>query len=140
MFQPQTEQINQLIHLLGQVQQGHSHYLQQLEALSLHPDYPLYLAHILQGQDYSESVRSISGLSLKNCIAHSQQLDPYLKDCVLRSLKDQSLLVRNVGGSIITTCVTGNGNLTRWPELLPRLLELLQDASCLHVLSLTHSL
>jgi transportin-1 len=78
-----------------------------------------------------ESVRAMAGLLLKNNIRLPGQLPPpvlqYIKDTAVRGLGDASALVRGTLGIIVTTLVTKQG-LGNWPELLPRLMELMDSA------------
>lgn len=115
-----------------------------MELYSKVPEYNNYLSFIFAASPSSESaLRSVAGLSLKNNLrAQWSYLDPsvlaYCKYCVLQALSDPDAMIRKVAGSIITTCVSGTtlsfshktntpgqgGLIERWPEVLPKLIEL----------------
>lgn len=48
-----------------------------------------------------------------------------MKACVLQALADPEELVRSTAGTVITAVVT-RGGLKEWPEVLPRLMGLLE--------------
>jgi transportin-1 len=105
-----------------------------LEAYSKIPEYNNYLTFLFAtpttGSPQDDAIRSVAGLSLKNNLKIQWSLlDPsiinYCKHGVLMALSDQNEMVRKVAGSIITTCVAG-GLIERWPEVLPKLVELLE--------------
>lgn len=78
-----------------------------------------------------EPTRSLAGLILKNNIRlHGTQLHTsiieYIKHECLMALGDQSPLIRATVGIIITT-IANKGGLQNWPELLPKLCEMLDS-------------
>jgi transportin-1 len=88
------------------------------------------LCYIFNSQETEDDIRSIAGLSLKNSLPLKwNSLDPlilaYAKQSILKGLSDPSELVKKVAGSIITTIVT-KGLIDQWPEVLQKLLELIQ--------------
>ncbi|CAG2114485.1 unnamed protein product [Medioppia subpectinata] len=83
-----------------------------------------------------QPTRSLSGLILKNNVrAHLHQfpaeVTEFIKSECLDSVGDPSPLIRATVGILITT-IASKGELVNWPELLPRLVQMLdsQDYSC----------
>ncbi|KAG0718468.1 Transportin-1 [Chionoecetes opilio] len=79
-----------------------------------------------------EPTRSLSGLILKNNVkAHFHQFPPdvaqFIKAECLSAVGDPSPLIRATVGILITTTAS-KGELSTWPELLPRLCEMLDSA------------
>jgi hypothetical protein len=75
-------------------------------------------------------------LTLKNNLSKFySQLSPQTlaesKQIVVQGLSDPEKMIRNTCGSIITDFVKG-GNIQRWPEVLPKLLELLNFKETIH--------
>ncbi len=96
------------------------------------------MAFIFTSADQNEHIRSVAGLNLKNQLRSqwpflSADIINYCKTCVLQGLSDKSPMIRNVAGSIITTSVAG-GLIDRWPEVLPKLVELLDNPDTIQVL------
>ncbi|KAJ3360926.1 hypothetical protein HDU91_004216 [Kappamyces sp. JEL0680] len=99
-----------------------------MENYSRIPEFNSYLSYILTSNE-RENIRTVAGLTLKNNLkAQWSALDlsilDYCKGCVLSALSDENSMIRKVAGSIITTCVAG-GMIERWPQVLPKLMELL---------------
>ncbi len=88
----------------------------------------------------TESVRAMAGLLLKNNIRGTARIQPavveFIKEAAILGLGDPIPLVRGTLGIVITTLVTKHG-LATWPELLPRLVELISspDAAAIEVRS-----
>ena len=81
--------------------------------------------------DADVPVRSAAGLLLKNDIrinaeALSSQILAYIKESVIRGLGDQVNLCRSICGTVITTILL-KGGIMGWPEIIPRLMEMLED-------------
>lgn len=78
----------------------------------------------------SESIRAMAGLGLKNNIRIQENIVPaafqYVKECCIQTLGDLQPLVRGAIGSLVTTIITKIG-LQNWPEIIPRLMELLSQ-------------
>jgi transportin-1 len=77
------------------------------------------------------SIRAIAGLVLKNNIrTHYEQIQPvileYVKQHCLQSISDTDPMVRSTAGIVVTTIVA-RGGLTAWPQVLPKLMELLDS-------------
>ncbi|XP_072381908.1 transportin-2-like [Diabrotica undecimpunctata] len=87
-------------------------------------DFPNYLLFILGNPSFSEDIRSLSGIVLKNNIqtSHASLSSEYLmkiKNECLRLLKDPSRDVRISISNIIV--IIAKDNLKTWPELVPYL-------------------
>lgn len=83
-----------------------------------------------------EPTRSLSGLILKNNVrAHLHKFPPevtdFIKNECLNSIGDRSPLIRATIGILITT-IASKGELSNWPDLLPKLCHLL-DSEEYHV-------
>lgn len=93
----------------------------------------------------SDEVRAVSGLILKNNIRSLEQVPlpsvQYIKQCCLESIVDSSLPVRSTVGTIMTTVLQKIG-VRHWPEVLPRLMELLNstDVSAIEVIDIRFDL
>ncbi len=88
--------------------------------------------------DIDEPTRSLSGLILKNNVrAHFHKFPATVADFIrsecLSAIGDPSPLIRATVGILITT-ISSRGELANWPELLPKLCQMLdsQVFSCLH--------
>ena len=82
------------------------------------------------------ATRVVAGLTLKNNLSkYYSRLSPQTlqvsKQIVLEGISDPEKMIRNTCGSIITNLVSG-GNIQRWPEVLPKLLELLNFKETVH--------
>lgn len=92
-----------------------------------------YLVHLLvtpiANQD--DTHRSSAGLLLKNNVLHHfDSIAPdtlsYIKAEVVKGLTDQSLMIRNISGSVITSLIT-SASIGGWPEILPQLMTLAES-------------
>lgn len=105
---------------------------QKLEELNKYPDFNNYLIFVLTKlKTEDEPTRSLSGLILKNNVkAHFEkfpkEVGDFIKAECLESVGDSSPLIRATVGILITT-IASKGELTQWPELLPRLCQLLDS-------------
>jgi hypothetical protein len=86
---------------------------------------------ILTGQQQEDpAVRAIAGLLLKNSVREIGQNDlkslKFIQQCSLASLGDPLPLVRGTIGIVITTLLSNFG-VDSWPELLPSLLQILDQ-------------
>lgn len=103
-----------------------------MEELNQYPDFNNYLIYVLvRLKTEDEPTRSLSGLILKNNIrSHGSTLQPeiieYIKQECLMAVGDPSPLIRATVGILITT-ITSKGGLTRWPQVLPALCEMLDS-------------
>lgn len=130
----------------------HDFIYQQLGTLSRHAEFTLYLAYIMlylpqHAADVAlwipyagdaqaiENIRSRAGLELKNRIKHHwQSMDlgtrGYVQAAALTVLSDpapaRSNLLRNIGGTIVTTVCKKEG-FDAWPGILQHLLSLLDS-------------
>ncbi|KAI8892333.1 armadillo-type protein [Globomyces pollinis-pini] len=134
MWTPNQLEFNNLISLLADAQKGDSgtqkRITEQLNSYSLIPEFNNYLACAFSTQSIPPEIRAMAGLLLKNNLRKSwDSIQPdylaYMKSCVLATLSDPVHSVNNVAGSIITTSVA-NGKIDRWPEVLLKLIEMLQ--------------
>ena len=129
---------------------------QKLEELNRYPDFNCYLIHVLtELRSEDEATRSLAGLILKNNVkAHFNQFPndvaTFIKGECLKAVGDPSPLIRATVGILITTIASKGknkiqddyslseelkakimtffiGELTQWPELLPRLCEMLDS-------------
>ncbi|KAG0424005.1 hypothetical protein HPB47_000242, partial [Ixodes persulcatus] len=104
----------------------------KLEELNKYPDFNNYLIFVLTKlKTEDEPTRSLSGLILKNNVkAHFEkfpkEVGDFIKAECLESVGDSSPLIRATVGILITT-IASKGELTQWPELLPRLCQLLDS-------------
>lgn len=78
-----------------------------------------------------EPTRSLSGLILKNNVkTHFHQFPPdvaqFIKTECLSAVGDPSPLIRATVGILITTTAS-KGELSQWPELIPRLFDMLDS-------------
>ncbi|KAH6940529.1 hypothetical protein HPB50_000550 [Hyalomma asiaticum] len=106
--------------------------MRKLEELNKYPDFNNYLIFVLTKlKSEDEPTRSLSGLILKNNVkAHfdkfPREVGDFIKAECLESVGDHSPLIRATVGILITT-IASKGELTQWPELLPRLCQLLDS-------------
>ncbi|CAG0890893.1 unnamed protein product [Darwinula stevensoni] len=135
-WQPQEEGLKQIIQLLKDSQSSDNAVQraiqQKLEDLNRYPDFNNYLIFVLT-RLVSEDVptRSLSGLILKNNIKarlnqFPSEVTAFIKSECLNAIGDPSPLIRATVGILITT-IASKGELATWPELLPRLCELLDS-------------
>lgn len=80
-------------------------------------------------RDQDPSIRIIAGLALKNNVSrYYKTIHPnvmhYVKSNVVLALADPLDPIRSTAGTIITTIVSSFG-LNQWPEILAKLLELM---------------
>ncbi|KAI1290217.1 Transportin-1 [Halotydeus destructor] len=135
-WQPQQDGLQQIIQLLKQSQSPDTAtqraVQQKLEELNTFPDFNNYLIFILTKlNSEDEPTRSLSGLILKNNVrVHLHQFPPevteFIKSECLDAIGDQSPLIRATIGILITT-IASKGELTNWPDLLPRLCMMLDN-------------
>ncbi|KAK9728992.1 hypothetical protein K7432_000629 [Basidiobolus ranarum] len=103
---------------------------QKLDSFNKIPDYNNYLIYILTQMPQEEaSIRAIAGLLLKNNVRiHFMDIAPqvleYIKALSLQAIGDPDHMVRGTIGTVITTIVS-RGGLSTWPQVLQRLMELL---------------
>lgn len=84
------------------------------------PDLNKYLVHLLIASDKVDStIRSSAGLLLKNNLRADQD-NSVIKESVIPALMDNTLLVRNIAGTVVSTLYVSG----QWPEVIDGLLEL----------------
>ncbi len=109
--------------------------IQKLEELNKYPDFNNYLIFVLTKlASEDEPTRSLSGLILKNNVrAHFHKFPPnvseFIKSECLLAIGDHSPLIRATVGILITT-IASRGELANWPELLPKLCQMLDSQVC----------
>jgi len=129
-WQPQQDGLQQIIQLLKESQSPNTETQRavqlKLEELNKYPDFNNYLIFVLTKlTSEDEATRSLSGLLLKNNVrANFNSFPPtvteFIKQECLNSIGDPSSLIRSTISIIITT-IASKGELSNWPELLPRL-------------------
>ncbi|KAJ1660263.1 hypothetical protein IWQ61_000785 [Dispira simplex] len=137
MWTPQAEGLSQLVQMLNnsisadnQVQAENA---KKLEELNKIPDYNNYLIFVLTKLvEERAEIRAVAGLLLKNNVRYrfhdiSPEVMEYIKVRSLEALGDPDAMVRNTVGTVITTIVS-RGGITTWPQVLPRLMELLENS------------
>lgn len=137
-WKPLNEGLQQIIELLKESQSTDNNVQRnvqkKLEELNKYPDFNNYLIYILtQLNSQNDATRSLSGLILKNNAKaffddFPDQCKQFIKRECLQCIGDHSQLIRATIGILITTIVSKSG-LQGWPELLPRLCELLDSES-----------
>ena len=80
---------------------------------------------------FASNIRIIAGFTLKSSLpllfnSESEEDKQYIRSCVLQTLIDPLVQIRNASGVIITQLVLLS-SLESWPELLPDLMELLKS-------------
>ncbi|KOX67391.1 Transportin-1 [Melipona quadrifasciata] len=135
-WQPQEEGLRQILTLLKESQSPDTAtqraVQEKLEELNKFPDFNNYLIFVLTKlTSEDEPTRSLSGLILKNNVkAHFYKFLPevtnFIKQECLSAIGDPSPLIRATVGILITT-IASKGELTRWPELLPALCQMLDS-------------
>jgi len=131
---PNTEALQQILTLLKESQSSHTETQQnvqkRLEDLNKFTDFNKYLIFVLTKLVHEDDpTRSLSGLILKNNIrSHFHQFPPdvvqFIKSECLCAMGDPSPLIRATIGIVITT-LASKGELSTWPDLLPKLCEML---------------
>ncbi|XP_018023344.1 transportin-1 isoform X1 [Hyalella azteca] len=131
---PDPEALGQILNLLRESQSANTgvqqSVQQKLEELNKFTDFNKYLIFVLTKLlSEDEPTRSLSGLILKNNVkAHFHQFPPdvaqFIKMECLCAVGDPSPLIRATVGILITT-IASKGELSSWPELLPKLCEML---------------
>ncbi|GAB6026614.1 Transportin-1 [Chamberlinius hualienensis] len=135
-WEPQLEGLRQILQLLKESQSPDTvtqrHVQDKLEELNKYPDFNNYLIFVLTKlTTEDEPTRSLSGLILKNNVkahfdAFPQEVTQFIKSECLNSIGDPSPLIRATIGILITT-IAAKGELSSWPELLPRLCQMLDS-------------
>ncbi|KAJ2783266.1 hypothetical protein H4R18_001785 [Coemansia javaensis] len=136
-WQPEPESLRQLTQLLNStnladnaVQQQNN---QRLEQLSQVPDFINYLLFVLIFmKEESPMVRTVAGLLLKNKVRQDfASIPPQVLDYVVRKsiegIGDSDTMVRHTLGTVVAT-VVALGKIGNWPEILPRLMQLLDSS------------
>lgn len=82
-------------------------------------------------QEVNPHIRATAGLMLKNNIRSGYgnfqpQVKEYIKSEVLKGLVDETPLIRNITGNVITTIVNVDG-ITGWPDVLPQLMSMVEN-------------
>ncbi|UYV65623.1 TNPO1 [Cordylochernes scorpioides] len=136
VWQPQEEGLRQILKLLKESQSPDTNtqraVQQELEELNKYPDFNNYLIYVLTKlTSEDEPTRSLSGLILKNNVKlhfskFPREVTEFIKWECLNSIGDPSPLIRATVGILITT-IASKEELTNWPELLPRLCNLLDS-------------
>ncbi|KAJ1966010.1 hypothetical protein GGI12_000384 [Dipsacomyces acuminosporus] len=135
-WQPEPESLRQLIQLLNSTQSVDNEVQKQnnqrLEELRRVPDFINYLLFVLVGmKEEGPTVRTVAGLLLKNNVRQDfdnipPQILEYVKHKSIDAIGDPDTLVRHTLGTVIATIVT-LGKIKNWPEILPRLMQLLDS-------------
>ncbi|KAJ1885933.1 hypothetical protein LPJ66_009880 [Kickxella alabastrina] len=136
-WQPEPESLRQLIQLLNSTQSVDNEVQQQnnqrLEELRQVPDFINYLLFVLVAmKEESATVRAVAGLLLKNSVRQDFNTIPphvleYVKRKSIDAIGDPDTLVRHTLGTVIATSVA-LGKIRNWPEILPRLMQLLDSS------------
>lgn len=113
---------------------------QALEDAKHQPDMDLYLACLVGSniEGLKQDVQASAGILLKNSIkTRYGRLSPdhkqYIKDNLLAGISSKSGLVRRVSGNVISSIVSSSpGGLNDWPELVPRLIEVIEHGNADH--------
>ncbi len=129
-WQPEEAGLAQILQLLRESQSPDTAtqraVQQKLEELNQFPDFNSYLIYVLTKMPREdEATRSLSGLILKNNVkAHFSTFPPEVGDFIraecLSAVGDPSPLIRATVGILITTVAAKGGDLSAWPDLLPR--------------------
>ncbi|KAJ2020876.1 hypothetical protein IW146_003042 [Coemansia sp. RSA 922] len=136
-WQPEPESLRQLIQLFNSTQSVDNAVQQQnnqrLEELRRVPDFINYLLFVLiVMKDENSTVRAVAGLLLKNNVRQDfASIPPHVLEYVKRksidAIGDPDTLVRHTLGTVIATIVA-LGKIRSWPEILPRLMQLLDSS------------
>ncbi|XP_065069170.1 transportin-1-like [Rhopilema esculentum] len=136
-WQPNQQGLEQILQLLKESQSPNTDtqraVQQKLESLNQYPDFNSYLIFVLtklKGEGIDEPTRSLAGLILKNNVRSNYHRFPaevreFVKAECLNAIGDPSPLIRATIGILVTTIA--QKELGTWPELLPRLLQLLDS-------------
>ncbi|EFX73484.1 hypothetical protein DAPPUDRAFT_307700 [Daphnia pulex] len=135
-WSPQEDGLCQILQLLKESQSPDNAtqraVQQKLEELNKYPDFNNYLIFVLTKlTSEDEPTRSLSGLILKNNVrAHFHKFPATVADFIrsecLSAIGDPSPLIRATVGILITT-ISSRGELANWPELLPKLCQMLDS-------------
>ncbi|KAJ2157862.1 hypothetical protein GGF46_004198 [Coemansia sp. RSA 552] len=135
-WQPDPESLRQLIQLFNSTNMADNVIQQQnnqrLEQLSQVPDFINYLLYVLVFmKDESSLVRTVAGLLLKNKVRQDfDKISPQVLDYVVRKsideIGDPITMVRHTLGTVVAT-VVALGKIGNWPDVLPRLMQLLDS-------------
>ena len=105
------------------------------------PDFMNYLAYLFSSAQPPQSVdltpdnyhvaRSAAAIMLKNSIKTSYKTVPdasknYIRSVILSGLQDPNVQIRNYAGNVVTELFK-QGGIMGWPQLLPSLLELVEN-------------
>ncbi|BFZ54125.1 hypothetical protein PYCC9005_001157 [Savitreella phatthalungensis] len=137
-WQPQQDVLGQFRSVLQASMsadaQARTSALEQIDiAKSSVPDCNNYLAYIfLQPGATETSIRSAAGLLLKNNVRFEYPtISPdslaYVQEASFQGLRDDEHLIRSIAGNIITSIIY-RGGVRSWPDALPYLMQLLDDA------------
>ncbi|KAI9202172.1 armadillo-type protein [Polychytrium aggregatum] len=135
-WQPQQTGLHELAELLKKANAPSTQVIKHIDQQLTHfhntiPDFNNYLAYLFAFVPEAEaSTRLSAGINLKNALMKSFDTVPapimdYCKNCALVALSDSEGVIRNIAGIIISNLFTRDP--TKWPELLPKLLSLLDD-------------
>uniref|UniRef100_A0A0K0EX44 Transportin-1 n=1 Tax=Strongyloides venezuelensis TaxID=75913 RepID=A0A0K0EX44_STRVS len=132
---PVPNELEQVLTLLNQTHSGSNEVQkdvrEQLEKLSQHPQFSLYLAYILSNMKaLDDASRSVSGLILKNIIKNNwiqlpDNIKIYIKEKCCETISDSSPLIRAIIGILITTIYTKEK--VSWNEIIYYLIKLLDS-------------
>ncbi|KAJ2449610.1 hypothetical protein EV183_004790 [Coemansia sp. RSA 2336] len=135
-WQPEPENLRQLIQMLNSTNMADNAVQQQnnqlLEQLSQVPDFINYLLYVLVFmKDESSLVRTVAGLLLKNKVRQDfERIQRDVLEYVVRKsidgIGDPITMVRHTLGTVVAT-VVALGKVSNWPDVLPRLLQLLDS-------------
>lgn len=100
-----------------------------LAAARAQPQFENYLCYLLVHSDQAPAdVRAAAGVTLKNSVLKNRSADrPDVKAQVVAGLLLSDTTVRNITGNVITALFSAHG-IEGWPQVLPQLLQMLQDA------------
>uniref|UniRef100_A0A0G4FL38 Importin N-terminal domain-containing protein n=1 Tax=Chromera velia CCMP2878 TaxID=1169474 RepID=A0A0G4FL38_9ALVE len=137
MWQPDQAALQEAVQLFQQAtvpdNEVQKRVAQGMQMLEQHPDAMKYLSHIFLFQtSLAPQIRQMAGLQLKNLLIRA--LAPsegtpdiaYVKGVIPQAIMDPQKVVRETGGSIITTIVT-YGGIENWPEIMNSLFEAVQN-------------
>jgi len=134
-WEPNPTAIEQLKHILaGTLSSNAQERLQATEALDqakIQEDFHNYLLFILVHDNTTTSqVRASAGVNLKNDMIKNFNVknNDYLLGNILKGLLDDDAFVRNITGTVITSIFSTLG-VTKWPSVLPQLMELSETGS-----------
>lgn len=108
------------------------------------PDFILYLAWIFSFNSQSSSIRTMTGLLLKNELLKlkqsmnntiSQKM-PFIQQTILHSLHDSDMLISSTSGTLIASIISTFG-LQIWPNIFDQLYDLMRTNQSLIEASLS---